>query len=250
MLWLSVDGRRTRVQRLAPSTGRLPIVLVHGIACSSEAFAPTLGHLAGVEGGLVLAPDMPGYGLSEGPRRALGIAELGAWVARCLDVVGVERVHVVGNSMGCQVALALARQFPARVAAVALVGPTTGDEAQSLPRYALGLVADALFESRAYNLTLMRMALQMGARRYVATLRAMLGDHPIARAAEVRCPVLVIRGTRDLIIADAVAAHLAASLPAGRIVRVPRAAHAIQFDHPAALCAVMLPFFAAVEEEM
>jgi pimeloyl-ACP methyl ester carboxylesterase len=246
---ISVAGRATRCRRLDPLGGGPPLLLVHGLACSSDAFLPTLTHLAGSpRGGLVLAADMPGYGESEGPPRALGIAELGEWQARLLDAFEVERAHVVGNSMGCQVSLALARRFPQRVASLTLIGPTTGDQVQSLPRYALGLVADSLFESAAYNLTLLRMAAQMGVRRYVATARAMLRDHPIAGAQEVRCPVLVLRGRHDWIIPDRVAARLATALPDGRLVRVPRVAHAIQFDRPALLCELLSAFVAEVEE--
>ncbi|PCC71570.1 Pimeloyl-ACP methyl ester carboxylesterase [Nannocystis exedens] len=246
---ISVHGRATRYRRIEPAAGGPPLLLVHGLACSSDAFLPTLAHLAeSPRGGLVLAADMPGYGESAGPRRALGIAELGEWQARFLDAVDVERAHVVGNSMGCQVALALARRFPERAASLTLIGPTTGDELQSLPRYALGLLADSLFESVAYNLTLLRMAAQMGVRRYVATVAAMLRDRPLARAQEVRCPVLVLRGRRDRIVPDRVAEQLAAALPDGRLVRVPRVAHALQFDRPAALCELLSAFVAEVED--
>ena len=71
----------------------------------------------------------------------------------------------------------------------------------------------------------------------------MLCDRPIALAEQVQCPALVIRGTRDMIIPDRAAARLAAALPRGRIVRVPRAAHAAQFSRPAEVCAELLRFW-------
>lgn len=246
--WISVAGRTTRYRRLEAAAGGLPIVLVHGIACSSAAYGPVLAHLAGLRHELVLAPDMPGYGRSRGPRRALGVCELGAWLAEFFDAVGVEQAHVVGHSMGCQVALALARQHPRRVASVALIGPTTGDHGQSLLRYGLGLLGDSVVETPGWNLTLLHMWRQMGLRRYAATLRTMLRDHPIALAQQVRCPSLVIRGTRDAIIPDRVAVRLAAALPGGQIVRIPRAAHAAQFSRPAEVCAVLSEFWRVAGE--
>ncbi|MDC0716638.1 alpha/beta fold hydrolase [Nannocystis bainbridge] len=244
----SVAGRSTRYRQIEPTAGDRPLLLVHGLACSSDAFLPTLEHLAEApRGGLVLAADMPGYGESEGPRQALGMASLGEWQARFLDAVAVERAHVVANSMGCQVALALARQFPERVASLTLIGPTTGDQLESPLRYALGLVADSVFESAAYNLTLMRMTAQMGARRYLASAREMLRDHPIALAQSVQCPVLVLRGRRDWIIPDRVAMRLAEALPRGQFSHVSRVAHAIQFDRPVELCERLSAFIAEVE---
>jgi 2-hydroxy-6-oxonona-2,4-dienedioate hydrolase len=246
-----IDGRAVRYRRLEPTADREPIVLIHGLACSSAAFLPTLAHLAArADRPLVLAPDMPGYGRSEGPRRALDIPSLAAWHLAFLDALGLERVHLVGNSMGCQVALALARQAPARVISTALIGPTTGGETQPLWRYALGLVADSLAESPQYNWTLARMFLQMGLRRYLATVPHMLHDHPIAHATAVTCPTLIVRGEHDRIVSDRVAARLAAALPAGQWVEIPGVAHAVQFDRPEALCAQILPFFAASERAL
>ncbi len=244
-----VRSRPVRYRRHAGSDPQAtPLLLVHGIACSSQAFAPTLEHLVRIhEPRAAVAPDMPGYGRSPGPRRALDMNELGAWLIDLMDVLGLPRAHVVGNSMGCQVALALARQAPDRVASLILTGPTTGDQIQPLWRYVLGLLADSLVERPAYNLTLARMSLQMGMRRYIATMRHLLKDHPIARADEVRCPALIVRGTRDLIIPKHVAQALATALPFGEYQEVERVAHAVQFSRPGALWDHATEFIARCE---
>lgn len=231
----------------APAAG-LPLMLIHGLACSSEVWAPMLARTAERPCGReTIALDMPGYGRTPGPKHGLGIAELAAWNLAVLAGQGHARVHVVGHSMGCQVALAMARAEPERVASATLIGPTTGAEGQGAGRYALGLAADALFESWAYNRTLLRMWRQMGARRYVRTLPSMLRDRPISRAAEVRCPVLIVRGGRDAIVPNRVVRRLAAALPYGRRAEIPRGAHAVQFDCPDALLRELLPFLGEVE---
>lgn len=242
-----VDGRVVRYRHLDAGDG-LPLLLIHGIACSSAAFGPLLAELAArPDRRPALAADMPGYGRSPGPARALDMEELAAWHCALLDVLGVARVHLVGHSMGCQVALALARQAPWRVASAVLVGPTTGAEEASLLRYGLGLVADSFVESWAWNWTLARMSAQMGPRRYLATLPHMLRDRPIALAEAVRCPVLVVRGGRDRIIPRRASLRLAAALPGGCHVELPGPAHAAQFDRPAALCDAMAPLLADAE---
>ena len=249
LLRILVRGREVRYQVHARADGgATPVLLVHGIACSSRAFGPTVDFLAERgEPRRVFAPDMPGYGSTPGPRRALDaldMEELAAWQLDFLDALAISRVHVIGNSMGCQVAMAMARQAPDRVASLVLTGPTTGDQFEPLWRYMIGLLADLLFESWAYNITLSRTCLQMGLRRFVATMRHLLRDHPIARAAEVVCPALIVRGKRDLIIPKAIAQRLAAALPRGEYCEVPGIAHSVQYDLPAALWALAGPLFA------
>lgn len=248
--FVAVHGRVACMRSHTGARPDVPLLLVHGIGCSSEAFGPVLARMSALaEPRPAIAPDMPGFGRSAGPRRALDMEALADWLRELLEVLAVPRVHVVGHSMGCQVALALARQAPTRAASVTLIGPTTGDQFEGVVRYGLGLAADSLFESMGWNWTLTRMALQMGMRRYVPTLGHMLRDHPIARAGEVTCPVLVVRGARDWIIRRDVARRLAAALPRGRYLEIPRGAHALQFNLVDEFLAALGPFVAAAERE-
>lgn len=249
-LEIVVAGRSVHgVRRAGGPEAGLPLVLVHGLACSSAVYGPLLRHLAVREPGReAVALDMPGYGGSRAGW-TLDIPELADWYAEALTVLGIERAHVVGHSMGCQVALALARRAPGRVASVTLIGPTTGSEGQRLARYAVGLALDAVFESPRYNLTLLRMWSQMRLRRYFATVPFMLRDRPIALASQVRCPVLVVRGQRDCIVPARAVRRLVAALPEGRWVEVPAVAHAVQFDRPEQFGDLLLPFVARAEGE-
>jgi 2-hydroxy-6-oxonona-2,4-dienedioate hydrolase len=239
MTRVTVGGRAVLDRRYhGTDAAAAPVLLVHGLGCSSEAYRPLLRlWRAGGAPRSGLAPDMPGYGRTGRPR-ALDIDGLAAWSIEYLDALGVPRVHVIGHSMGCQVALALARQAPARVASVVLVGPTTGRRCEGLLRYGLGLLADSVFESLRWNWTLTRMALQMGARRYVSTVVHMLRDQPIELAGLVRCPVLALRGLHDHIVSADAATRLASALPRGIYRQLPVGAHALQFTHPAEFWAV------------
>lgn len=250
-----VDGRTVQCHVLDPrprpafsSSVRLPLILLHGLGCSSEAWKPTLEVLA--ERGLccpVLVPDMPGFGCSPGPKEAMGMADLADWTVRLMDAMGLERVHLAGNSMGCQVALALARRHPHRVGGLALVGPTVGEDYISFWRYAVGLLLDGIQEPLNYNVRLVRMYAQMGIPRYLGTTRKMLEDEPLRHVDEVRAPCLIVRGARDGIIPDAVARHLAAALPRGEFRRLNGTAHALQFSRPRELVETALPFWALAE---
>jgi pimeloyl-ACP methyl ester carboxylesterase len=225
---------------------RWPLLLIHGLGCSAEAWRPALACLARQElDHPIVAPDMPGYGRSPGPLEALGMDELADWCARLLDRLAIERAHLAGNSMGCQVALALARRHPERVGGIVLAGPTTGERCETVWRYLGGLLVDGLREPMTYNGLLLRMYLQQGVRRYFATTRKMLADDPIAHAAEVRAPCLVVRGDGDAIVPEAVSRRLAGALPRGTFSQVENSAHAVQFHRPEAFTRLLLEFLAA-----
>ena len=227
---------------------RLPLILLHGLGCSSEAWLPTLDFLRDrclpVP---VFVPDMPGFGRSPGPPEALGMADLADWVTHLMDDRGVARAHLAGNSMGCQVALALARRHPERVGGLVLLGPTVGEQYVSAGRYALGLLLDGIQEPQVYNLRLVRMLAQMGLARFAATTRKMLEDEPLRHVEEVRAPCLIVRGARDGIIPDQLARRLAASLPRGEFRRLHGSAHAMQFSRPREFVETALPFWARAE---
>ena len=253
----SVDGRPVRVHCLvaAPDSASapavtLPLILLHGLGCSSDAWQPALHVLA--ERCLVCpvyVPDMPGFGCSPGPAEALGMEELADWVVRLLDTLGLTRAHLAANSMGCQVALALARKHPERVGGLVLVGPTVGEQFIPFWRYAAGLLLDGVREPLVYNIVLARMYAQMGIPRYLETTRKMLEDQPLRSAGTVHTPCLIVRGQYDGIIPDAIARRLAAALPHGEFRRLSGAAHALQFSRPREFVETALGFWAAAEEK-
>jgi pimeloyl-ACP methyl ester carboxylesterase len=177
----------------------------------------------------------------------MGMDELGDWTARLLDSLEIARVNVAGNSMGCQVALALARRHPDRVGAAALLGPTTGAANVPFRRYAAGLLWDAFGESLRYNLVLLGMYAQMGPVRYFATVRLMMADDPLAHAAEVRAPVLVMRGGHDRIVTEEMARTLVAALPRAQYQPLDSTAHAAEFNTPDLFVSAVLEFLARAD---
>jgi len=248
---LRIDGCPVCTRLLAPKASAphdpgLPLLLLHGLGCSGDAWKPVLDTLSS-EGCAqsVAAPDLPGYGHSECSQGVLGMDALGDWTADFLDALGLARVHVAGHSMGCQVALALARRHADRVASLLLVGPTTGRRLVPLWRYAAGLAVDGFAEPPRFNVTLARMSAQMGLLRYFATVRHMMQDDPFALAADIAVPVLILRGVHDFVVPSRAARALTAALPRGRYQEVSHAAHAVQFDNPTRFLDMALPFWQA-----
>lgn len=86
-----------------------PLLLVHGLGSSSRAFAPVAPALA--ERFRTYAVDLPGHGrspLADDHGADIAPERLAADVGRWMDELGLERAHLVGNSMGGWVALELA----------------------------------------------------------------------------------------------------------------------------------------------
>lgn len=91
-----------------------PLVLIHGIGSSWQAFRPVLTALEGRHD--VLALDLPGFGESAplDPGTRPTIEALADAVEKAIGAAGFDRPHLAGNSLGGWIALELARRGRAR----------------------------------------------------------------------------------------------------------------------------------------
>ncbi len=96
------------------------LLLVHGIGDSSDTWRPVFEQLA--RSHTVIAPDLLGHGRSEKPRADYTIAGFANGMRDLLSVLDVDRVTVVGHSLGGGVAAQFAYQFPERCERLVLVG--------------------------------------------------------------------------------------------------------------------------------
>src|SRR5207237_6606895 len=98
-----------------------PLVLLHGVGGTWRVWRPVLPLLERWHA--VFAPTLPGHcGANRLPAGvAPSIDALADGVAEQLDRAGIDRAHIVGNSLGGWIALELARRGRAR--SVVLFGP-------------------------------------------------------------------------------------------------------------------------------
>ena len=103
-----------------------PVVLLHGGgpgATGISNFSRNVADLVG-EGYRVVVPDLPGFGRStKGVDGSDPFGDLALAVRGLLDVLDIERAHLVGNSYGGAAALRLALDRPDRVDRLVLMGP-------------------------------------------------------------------------------------------------------------------------------
>jgi len=120
LMTVSVDGAEVAYAQ----QGRLalpPLVLLHGWAASHRfwkycfhAFSPRWR---------VIAPDLAGFGISEKPDRDYTPAGYASWLGRFLDALKLDRVTLVGHSMGGTISLLYALDHPERIEKLIVSNP-------------------------------------------------------------------------------------------------------------------------------
>ena len=97
-----------------------PLIMVHGLGGGSNVFQPQLRQLAARF--RVIRPDLPGSGRSpaNGQASIAGFVEV---LLRMARVLGAEKAHWVGHSMGTIVCQHAATEHPSMVRSLALFGP-------------------------------------------------------------------------------------------------------------------------------
>jgi pimeloyl-ACP methyl ester carboxylesterase len=116
----NIAGHRMRY--LDVGTGPA-VLLVHGLGASWQVWYETIPDL--VDDHRVIAVDLPGFGGSESMRRAANIESYAEALQELLEHAGIDRVLVVGHSLGGLITQRLAAIDSERVAGLVLVA--TGD---------------------------------------------------------------------------------------------------------------------------
>lgn len=244
-----VDGLSMHVLIWVRSAAQVetPMVLVHGLVVSSRYMVPLARCLAGYHN--VYAPDLPGFGLSEKPRQPLAVGGMADALAGWVRAVGLERPLLVGNSLGCQVAVEYAVRHPEAVSGLVLTGPTMDPSARTPLDHAWRWLLNLSREDpRILPVTALDF-FRAGPRRTLHTYIHGL-EHPIEeRLPWVVVPALVVRGSEDTIVPDYWARDAARLLPRGRYLEIPGTSHALNFSNPEPLARAIISFARELETQ-
>ncbi|MBE3559402.1 MAG: alpha/beta hydrolase [Ktedonobacteraceae bacterium] len=137
-IWLKIDGIRTHC--LTGGNSGSPVLLLHGGGIDSAllSWGELITSLSTEY--RVFAPDLPGYGESDKPDIAYTTDFYTAFVTHLLDALHLERVSLVGLSMGGAIALNLALHNADRVEKLVLVDSYGIIDAQVWPRWLYVLI--------------------------------------------------------------------------------------------------------------
>jgi pimeloyl-ACP methyl ester carboxylesterase len=244
--WVRLRGRRLLVRTSEPVAGATPIVHLHGFAISGRTLMPTAQRLTDVAQNVV--PDMPGYGASEAWDQTLGIPALAIALEELLDELAFPKVVLLGNSMGCAVALELAHGSPDRVERLVLASPAGGVHNQPFGRALVQLARDAVRESPRMATLAVPDYLKFGPINTLALFGELTRYPALERFLRVPVPALAVVGSRDPLMPEPRRVAELARLSHHQItfVLIEGAAHAMNFSHPGELAHVVRSWLADV----
>jgi pimeloyl-ACP methyl ester carboxylesterase len=255
---------------LAAGTGD-PVLLLHGLGATKGSFLPTVAALAGSF--RTIAPDLPGFGDSFKPLDAPYHPPFFARsVIELMDALGLERAHVVGNSMGGRIALELGLRYPERVGRLVLLAPSLAWRrerpwvpfvrllsphlglVQMTPRWAVEAIVHRIIPEaregwvragvdeflRAYLTPRGRVAFYAAARQiYLEEPHGPKGFWE--RLPRLGPPALFIWGRHDGLVPIGFAAHVRRTLPSARHLELD-CGHVPQIERPAETHAAIADF--------
>jgi pimeloyl-ACP methyl ester carboxylesterase len=270
---------RHRISTLTMGEGP-DVLLLHGLGGTRASLFETAATLS--RRYRVHAPDLPGFGSSCKP--ALGSYNA-RWFAEdilgLMDNLGVDRAHIVGNSMGGRVAIEMGLIAPDRVAALGLLCPAVAwlkrgfHPVVRLLRPEFGLlphgfrrtlvasqfwsmirdrdlidpaVGDLMVDEfrRIYQSAGARYAFLSAARNIY--LEAPFGRHGFyPRLSGLRPPALFVWGTHDRLIPAAFGRHVGRWLPRAEQVTIDRCGHVPQVERPEETNELLMDFFDRAE---
>jgi 3-oxoadipate enol-lactonase len=240
----------------------------HGLLWDHHMFAPQIEALRSKY--RCVAWDHRGQGQSEvPPTRSVTIEQVTSDAIALIEELGLAPVHFVGLSMGGFVGMRIAARRPELVRSLSLLETAADPEPpKHLPRYRLLALLARIFGMRGFLVD--RVMKIMCAPSFladpanqarVAELRAMMAgnDRSVVKAVygvleregvehelpQIRCPVLVLRGTEDKAIARE-RAHRLAELTKARWIEIPGAGHTSSLEKPEAVTSALQDFLDSV----
>ena len=225
-----------------------PLMLLHGIGSRGQSFAALMAALPNNVD--VIAWDAPGYGGSrplDNPTPAP--RDYADALADLLDRLRIDRVMLVGHSLGALFAASFAAHHAGRVNALALLSPALGYRVapgEALPAKVQARIDDlqtlgpaAFAKARAH-----RLVYQPERKREIAQAVQALGRGDLlADARHIKAPTLVAVGAQDIITPPDNARQAHAALSGSRFHLIDDAGHALPQEAPQAAATLLAPLF-------
>lgn len=273
--FLNVDegGRTLRIHINDCGDGNETVVMLHGSGPGATGWANFSRNIDPlVEAGYrVLLLDCPGWGKSDAIVNSGSRSDLNARILKSVvDQLGIDKVHLLGNSMGGHSAVAFTLSWPERVAKLVLMGGGTGGMSLFTPMPTEGIkllnalyreptienlkkmmsifvfdtrdLTAALFEARLNNMLSRRDHLD----NFVKSLEANPKQFPDfgPRLGEISAPTLIVWGRNDRFVPMDAGLRLLAGIAGSELHIYRDCGHWAQWEHADSFNQLVLNFLA------
>lgn len=104
------------------------ILMLHGFLGSAAQWSGMVGGLENDFSQLLV--ELPGHGLSPESKTAFSIDDIAHAINKILEQEAIEKIHVLGHSMGGYVGSAFAKAYTSKVLSLTLINSITGPDAK------------------------------------------------------------------------------------------------------------------------
>lgn len=261
-LFVEVNGLNFHVQRIGSGT---PLIMIMGLGAPGEKWRHNYEILS--QWFECIVPDNRGAGQSDKPElEAYSTDQMSDDITGIMDALGIEKAHVMGVSMGGAIAQMVALKAPERV--ISLVLTSTFASVSPVFEKALSLIcelkdgtdpvvlkqlnlwmtygqqtqmhdADKIARSAAEDAA---YPYPMPAYAYKAQCKACLSHDTSARLGELKMPVLIASGAKDLFMNIEKTMELVHGIPHAEFYLSPEGGHVHQWEYSEVYDSLVLGF--------
>lgn len=235
--------------------GKSPVVFLHGFVDSWKSFIGVIEALSPVR--QAIAFDLRGHGDSDKPEGGYAITDFSQDLLLFIDALGLEKVNLVGHSLGSFIAQYFAACYPRRVERLVLIGsaPSVADNPAVLEiKPLIDALQDPLkrdfisgFQSTANPVPtdfmdmIISETMKVPARVWRSVFSGLLqvDQRPILRA--ITAPTLIMWGNQDMIFPRPDQEALLSQISGSRLKEFD-ASHALHWEKPKEVAAALEAF--------
>ncbi len=264
-----------KIAYIEKGTGPETIVLIHGLGSYSPAWNRNIDELS--KQFRVMAIDLPGYGKSDKPVHSGRMSYYSSVVVQVLDALKLDKVILGGHSMGGQISMITALQYPDKVKKLILVDPagfekfhagqrkwfkeimtpnlvklTTVEAIESnlatnfyrLPEEAKFMITDRIAMRHASDFDYYCWAV-------AKSVEGMVEEPVYNKLSDIKVPTLIFFGENDNLIPNRylnpgftkdIATDGASKIAGSKLIMVPKCGHFMMFEHPEVFNAEVIKF--------